>query len=167
MPRILIVAYGNPLRCDDGIAWRAADALEGKFAAAEVEILRLHQLAPELAETVSRFGAVIFVDAAARSDTSAGEVGCEEIFPSASENRFTHQLSPHTVLSLAAQLYGACPRAFCVTSTGLCFEHGDSLSPEVAASLPGLVSRIEALVRKFLGTASEGSQVVSDASRIP
>jgi Ni,Fe-hydrogenase maturation factor len=49
MPRILIVAYGNPMRCDDGVAWRAADALETNSCGGNVEILRRHQLAPELA----------------------------------------------------------------------------------------------------------------------
>src|SRR5579862_9528285 len=53
--KILIIAYGNPLRCDDGIAWRAADALAQKLSDSDVEIVRLHQLAPELAETISHF----------------------------------------------------------------------------------------------------------------
>ena len=64
MARVLIVAYGNPMRSDDGLAWHAADKLEGKYSPSEVEILRVHQLAPELAENVSRSEAVIFVDAA-------------------------------------------------------------------------------------------------------
>jgi hydrogenase maturation protease len=149
MPRVLIVAYGNPLRSDDGVAWRAADALEDKFRNEEVEILRLHQLAPELAETVSRFAVAIFVDAAARSDGPRGEVRCEEIVSSESESRFTHHLSPQGVLSLAAQLYHASPHAFSVTVTGQSFDHGESLSPAVEAALPVLVARIEALAKQY------------------
>lgn len=149
MGRILIVAYGNPLRSDDGIAWRAADALEGKFPPDEVKILRLHQLGPELAETASRAGVVIFVDAAAAEGTSPGDVRCEEIVHSASVNRFTHHLPPQAVLALTAQLYHVSPRAFAVTVTGHCFDHGDALSPAVVAALPSLVAQIEALVRQF------------------
>ena len=52
MPRVLIIAYGNPMRCDDGLAWHSAAALERKFSARTIEILRTHQLTPELAETV-------------------------------------------------------------------------------------------------------------------
>ena len=63
MARVLIVAYGNPMRSDDGIAWRAADALAPKVSESDVEILRLHQLTPELADAVRNFGTVIFVDA--------------------------------------------------------------------------------------------------------
>ena len=39
MPSVLIIAYGNPLRSDDGLAWHAAKAIEGKFGSSEVEIL--------------------------------------------------------------------------------------------------------------------------------
>jgi hydrogenase maturation protease len=145
MPRVLILAYGNPLRSDDGLAWRATDALEGKFPATEVEILRLHQLAPELAETVRHCSAVIFVDAA--EGGTPGEVRCEELRDTAAETRFSHQLSPQAVLALARQLYDATPRAFCVTMTGQSFDHGETVSPAVAAALPHLIARIEALVR--------------------
>ncbi len=156
MPRVLIVAYGNPLRSDDGLAWRAADELEGKFLESDVEILRLHQLAPELAEAVSRFKAVIFVDAAAAGTRPAGEVRCEEILLSARESRFSHHLSADAVVALARQLYGATARAFSVTSSGQCFDHGESLSPAVADGLPLLVAQIESLVRGFLSETSPG-----------
>jgi hydrogenase maturation protease len=159
MARILIIAYGNPLRCDDGLAWRAADEMEKRFSGAPVEILRTHQLAPELAETVSRFEAVIFVDAASADGTnsSPGEVRSAAVVASEGAPRFSHQLSPGAVLALATQLFGRAPRAFSVTLTGECFDHGESLSLVVEAALPALVARIEALVRcaiESLPTAS-------------
>lgn len=147
MPRVLIVAYGNPLRSDDGVAWRAADALEGKLPDSEVEILEMHQLAPELAENLSRVEAVIFVDASEKGEP--GEIHCEELSPT-SEAPFAHQLSPGAVLLLARQVYGAGPRAFSLTLTGECFDHGEALSPAVVAALPGLVARIEGLGRQLL-----------------
>ena len=82
MPRIVIVAYGNPLRSDDGLAWRAAEQLEKKVSEPDVEIFTLHQLTPEVAETCRRFQCVIFVDAASRADAgngSAGEIRVREI----------------------------------------------------------------------------------------
>jgi Ni,Fe-hydrogenase maturation factor len=51
--RVLIIAYGNPMRSDDGLAGRAADGLEGKYPPSEVEMLRVHQLAPELARVLA------------------------------------------------------------------------------------------------------------------
>jgi hydrogenase maturation protease len=150
MPTVLIVAYGNPLRCDDGVAWRAADALENKFSS-DVEILRLHQLTPELADTVRNFGTVILVDAAScdGSQQKPGMIRVEEIRGGTSEPaRFSHVLSPKKILDLALQLYGANPRAFVVTVAGENFGHGDSLSAPVASALPELIARIERLIKE-------------------
>lgn len=152
MPRILIIAYGNPMRCDDGLAWNAAAALEGKFPGADVELLSTHQLTPELAESVSRAQAVIFMDAASSNGTNGqpGEVRSSQVELPEGPPRFSHQLSPGAVLALAHQLYRASPLAFAVTLTGQDFHHGESLSPLVAAAVPALVARIEALVHSLL-----------------
>lgn len=147
MPRVLIIAYGNPLRSDDGAAWRAADALEARLATT-VEIVRVHQLAPELAEEVSRCAAVIFADAA-QGLGSPGEVRCEEI-NAAGHAPFSHQMSAAGVVALAKQLYGSNPKAFLVTITGECFDHGEALSTVAAAALPVLVARIDGLVQQIL-----------------
>jgi hydrogenase maturation protease len=151
MPYVLIIAYGNPLRSDDGVAWRAADALEGKFSSAEVEIVRLHQLGPELAESLSRSECVIFVDAA--TGPHPGEIEIKELAgtpQSAKTPAFGHALSPESIITLAVQLYHACPRALSATITGQIFEHGESLSPAVAAALPEFVARIEGKARELL-----------------
>ena len=151
--RILIVAYGNPLRSDDGVAWRAAEALESKYSEDDVEILSLHQLGPELSETVSHFATVIFIDATAAGDkTTPGQIHVERI---ASETRadpsgFTHAVSPQTVVALSVTLYGAMSQAFLVTVTAASFDHGDTLSPSVAAALPILVSEVDRLVEGSL-----------------
>lgn len=156
MPRVLIVAYGNPMRSDDGLAWHAADKLEGKYFPSEVEILRVHQLAPELAENVSRSEAVIFVDAAMADGATvhSGEVRFAEIGLPQGAPRFSHQLSPAAVIALASQLYGASPRAFAVTLTGDCFDHGEGLSPVVTAAIPALVARIEDRIQFLLSSKS-------------
>ena len=150
MPRILIVAYGNPMRCDDGLAWHAVDELEKKFSSPEVEVLRTHQLAPELAETVSSVEAVIFVDAATAGNGQPGEVRSSPIDLPEGAPRFSHQLYPGSVIALARQLYAATPLAFSVTLTGACFDHGELLSPVVGAALPALVARIAALVEQLV-----------------
>ncbi|HUA16796.1 MAG TPA: hydrogenase maturation protease [Verrucomicrobiae bacterium] len=150
MPRILIVAYGNPLRSDDGLASRAAGLLERKFPSADVEILRLHQLTPELAETLRHAEAVIFVDAAARGAGAAGDLRCAEISAPSQISASTHHLIPEAVLGLSQQLYKATPRAFSVTLVGESFDHGESLSPRISAALPQLVAQIEEVVQQLL-----------------
>lgn len=156
---MLIVAYGNPLRSDDGLAWRVADALEAEFSSPQVEILRLHQLTPELAERVSRVGAVIFVDAASAEggERLPGEIRIEEIHAeeagSSVQTRFSHHLTPAVVVAMAAQLYSANARAFSATLTGESFEHGESFSAAVCNSLPQFITRIEALARQLISSA--------------
>ena len=153
---VLVFAYGNPLRGDDGVAWRAADALRGKFPESEVEIRCLHQLAPEVAETVSRFACVIFVDAASQQGRKPGEIRVEEVGTAGEDEAagFSHSIPPGALLALTASLYGAKPRAFSVTVTGENFGHGDRLSPAVAAAVPDLIGHIELLVQSALSENS-------------
>lgn len=156
MSRVLIIAYGNPLRSDDGVAWHAADILAERFSAPDTEILRLHQLAPELADTLRSFDRVIFIDAAFGEDPDieSGAVGVEEIFPATPDPaRFSHAFTPQRVLGLAAELYAARLRAFSVTVRGANFDHGNTLSAPVADALPNLVSTIERLVRDAASNA--------------
>lgn len=149
MARVLIIAYGNPLRSDDSVAWRAADLL-AEAQGPDVEILCRHQLTPELADTVREYGCVIFVDAAS-SDDSTDQPGTIQVksvdIQSGEPTRFSHVFSPQRVISLSAQLYGVQPRAFAVTVFGASFKHGKELSSPVANALPGLISTIERLVR--------------------
>lgn len=156
MPRILIVAYGNPLRSDDGVAWRAADALERTFSNDQAEILRLHQLAPEVAEAVQHHDLVLFVDAACVDDLEnarPGQVGVREI--SGEESRqnnpaqFSHVYPPAKILDLARELYQSTPKAFVITVAGEDFGHGESLSAPVSAALPELVTNIVRLVESY------------------
>lgn len=151
MYRILIIAYGNPLRSDDGVAWRAAEALRKKLPPEEIEILSLHQLGPELAESASRSEFVIFVDAAAGKNP--GEIEIEELTgtpESAKAPAFAHALNPEAIVTLAAQLYHTRPRAYAATISGETFDHGESVSPVIEAALSDFISRIEILVRLLL-----------------
>ncbi len=148
MARVLIVAYGNPLRSDDGVGWVIAEELRSRLASPEVEIVRLQQLLPEVADSVSRTETVIFVDAS--RDGEPGGIRCQPVAPPPARVQFSHQLSPAEVLGLACQLYGDTPRAFCVTLAGESFEQGEGLSQKVAARLPLLVAEVEKLTKQIL-----------------
>src|ERR1700687_2295752 len=132
MAGVLVIACGNPLRCDDGLAWHAADELSRD--ANPPRLLRVHQLAPELAEEVSRAATVICLDAAAEGEP--GKVICQSLAASAANAHFSHHFTPAAVLALAETLYGALPTAFLVTMTGVCFDHGDTLSAAVSEAMP-------------------------------
>ena len=166
---MLIISYGNPLRSDDGLAWRVADALEAKFSSTEVEILRLHQLTPELAERVSHVDAVIFVDAAAADgeERRPGEIRIEEVHPEGAgslvQSHFSHHLTPAVVVAMAAHLFGTRARAFSATLTGQDFGHGESLTAAVQDSLPDFVARIERLVRQLQSPAGGVFRLIDQA----
>jgi hydrogenase maturation protease len=146
MPHVLVLAVGNPLRSDDGLAWLAADELRSTTPPAEIEIVKVHQLTPELAENVSRTAVVIFVDAGAAGEP--GTLNCERVVASAEESAASHSFTPAALVQLAATLYDASPAAALVSVTGKSFEHGESLSPEVEQALPRLVAKIRELILK-------------------
>lgn len=152
---LLLIAYGNPLRGDDGLAWRAAEQLKRIFASSGVEIVEQHQLVPELAELISRVASVIFLDAAAPHATNAhpGEISVVEIAETetqpAGKSPFHHHLSPASLLGLTAQLYGVRPRAFVATLTGEDFGLGEHLSPAVERAMPEFLAQIEKLIRQL------------------
>src|SRR5271157_2781049 len=153
MTRILIVGYGNPLRSDDGLGWRAAEELSRSLplAEAEVEILTRQQLTPELADNLTRADVVFFIDAARGGQP--GELRCEPVTPEPGTID-THHSSPAGILALAQQLYGASPRAFVVSLCGECFDHGSALSAAVEAALPKLIALVEKRVREMIAPTS-------------
>jgi len=146
MAQILILGYGNPLRSDDGLGWRAAEDLAGKFSCDDVEIRSCHQLTPDLVESISKADTVFFIDASREGEP--GEVRCKPVLPGPSSGRFSHQLSPTAILGWSRELFGRCPQAFAVSVCGRCFELGETLSPVVTASLPRLTALVGQLAHQ-------------------
>ncbi|HTR47751.1 MAG TPA: hydrogenase maturation protease [Verrucomicrobiae bacterium] len=149
MPRVLIVAYGNPLRADDGVACRAADQLLQSLPDSEIQCF--HQLGPELAEAITHFERVIFLDAAFPTEgMKPGDIRIQPLLPNTNatdQSRFSHVVTPQTVVTLASSLYHVDVKADLITVTGQTFDHGDRLSDAVAAALPNLVAKVEQLAR--------------------
>jgi Ni,Fe-hydrogenase maturation factor len=117
MPHTLIIGYGNPLRGDDGFGWHAALRLREIVHDADIEILAVHQLTPELMDPISRARRVIFIDAAVGED--AGKL----------------TVAP---LETTGSLYRARPEALLITVVGLDFEIGADLSEPVQLALESL-----------------------------
>jgi hydrogenase maturation protease len=140
---VLVIAYGNPLRSDDGVAWRAAEEIRTTFAS-RIEVVCRHQLTPELAENASQAHVVIFVDATARGN--AGEVVCQSVTAESREARFSHHLTPSQVLALCDRWYGVSPPAFVISISGECFDHGDGLSAAARSGLRQSVRVVSDLI---------------------
>jgi hydrogenase maturation protease len=137
--RTLVIGWGNPLRGDDGLGWKAAGEIAEAIPEAEVRVS--HQLMPEFAEDISRSDLVIFIDAAC--DNSWGELRTEAIQPRCCPSAaFSHELDPAGLLGLAERLYGRCPEAILCSVGGRWFGYGEKLSREVQSALPLLLEKI-------------------------
>jgi hydrogenase maturation protease len=159
---VLVIAWGNPLREDDAVAWHVLEGLRSLKPRPGLPALHLrhaHQLTPEMAECVSRARGVVFVDA--RRDGVPGEVRCEEIAPSAGSNPLAHSLSPQALLLYAEQLYGRAPRAVVLSIAGERFGMGEALSPAVRHAVP---RAMRAVLRQAKAWRQPSPETVARAS---
>jgi hydrogenase maturation protease len=137
MATVLIFGYGNTLRGDDGIGHRAAEVLQEMPLPEGVEVLQIHQLAPELGEMICAARVVLFLDASREGE--AGELRCRKVTPDESPAGLTHQFTASAILELTRQLYGTAPEGWEITLTGESFDLSDEFSPRVAEAMPRFV----------------------------
>ncbi len=156
----LVLAYGNPLRRDDGVGWVIGDRLAEILAEDVADVRVLHQLTPELAEPISRAEWVVFVDAAETCQVSEnlaglatttadlpGAISWSEIQPGRfTAQPFTHQVDPASLLAAAQELFGHAPPAHLLTVTGTDFGYGEGLSPAVENAVVEAVGQIAQIV---------------------
>jgi hydrogenase maturation protease len=124
-PAILVIGYGNTLRSDDGVGPRVAEAVAA-LNLPGVRTLSCDLLTPELADPVSRVRLAIFVDAAVDFPR---EVRLRELVPAESSQVMAHAASPRTILALARDVFGRCPKAWWLTIPAEHLELGEQLSP--------------------------------------
>ena len=160
MPRTLIIGYGNPLRGDDGVGVRAAEWLAEELGSlvvgggetpplpgAGVEVIACQQLNIELAAAVAEADRLILMDASAGGTPGVlTEHTLAPVSPPQTGASLSHYLHPASLLATAQILYGKAPPATLLTISGAAFDHGETLSPPVAAALPRLVARVRQLV---------------------
>jgi hydrogenase maturation protease len=138
---ILLIGYGNLSRRDDGVAFHIlqrlrmrlglaaelADDSEEVISAQRLGMVFLHQLAPELAETLAEYDAVVFLDAHV-SDVGWEPVRWARIEPIYEPSIVGHHLKPTVVLALCQTLYGAAPEGYTLSVEGHDFDFGEELS---------------------------------------
>lgn len=145
MSRVLVLACGNALRGDDGVALHIASCVNG-VCGPDTQVHTDQQWAPELAQPISQAEMVVFLDASA--SMAPGEIACRELGSgSSSVSSFTHQISPEALLALAQDLYGSHPsRAYLLTVGGASFDLQEGLSEPVRHAIPQAIERIKALL---------------------
>ena len=144
MPQVLVIGIGNALRSDDGFAWHVAGEL-ARQPSDNLRILKVHQLTPELAEAVSEADLAVFVDAGAHG--VPGTLTCDPVTTAEADLRFSHDVTPATLLQIAATLYGRQPQTFLLCVAGTVIEHGETLSAEMARAVPEAVMKVREIAR--------------------
>ena len=137
--RTVVLAIGNTLRSDDGVADHVADLLGTRSG---MDVRRVHQLTPELAEEIAHAAAVIFVDA----DPGAAEARLERLVPTPRRSAFTHTVTPGDLVLLAEQLYGFQGVAYLCRVPARNFTEGDLLSDVAEAGARAAAECVLALL---------------------
>ena len=135
----VVLAIGNTLRGDDGVAAHVADLLGTR---AGVDVRRVHQLTPELAEEMAHATAIVFVDA----NLGVAEARLERLVPGPQRSPFTHTVSPGELVLLAEQLYGFHGAAYLCHVPAENFTETDSLSEVAEAGARAAVECVLALL---------------------
>lgn len=134
--RILIYAYGNPGRQDDGLGNRCLEELE-KWARdnhiLNIEFESNYQLNIEDALHISDKDVVIFIDA---SEENIEDINFSVVEPSEGKSEFTtHAASPSLVLALCIQLYNKYPKTFLLQIRGYKWDFKEGLSEKAEKNL--------------------------------
>ncbi|HSN77979.1 MAG TPA: hydrogenase maturation protease [Anaerolineae bacterium] len=144
---ILLIAYGNELRQDDGAGLRLAELMARRWQAVSTPLrhLTVQQLTPELALEIADPGvtAVVFVDtrAVAPGDEATGAAEAVTVTPlaapDASSPSLGHHFQPDVLLAYAALFLEnqPAPPAWLATVPGVAFDHGEGLSPIASAAI--------------------------------
>jgi hydrogenase maturation protease len=153
---ILIIGYGNTLRCDDGAGIALAKQLVAHWQRQHISatLLTVTQLTPELAADIAAAGviAVVFVDAAAGGLGQSVQV--HPVDSTVASPGLGHHLDPVALLVYTRLLYGCTLPAWLVTVPGTDFEHGTTLSTEVQALLntaPALADQVLTEIEERVG----------------
>ena len=146
MMTTLLIAIGNRLRRDDGVAHQAVALLALPRC---VQVHSVHQLTPELGEEIAGFDEVVFVDAASSEtqNPSVEELGEGPVCPT-----LGHAVSPSAVVTLARRLYGFRGRVWVCSIPVADFGAGEELSPAAAAT----AARAALVLQVFLEAGRAG-----------
>lgn len=153
LKKALILGYGNPDREDDGIAWHILRALtiklelpspesyEDEFPeSALVDFTFTLQLTPEMAEDISGYDYVCFVDA--HTGNIPEPVRLIEVESEFQRSPFTHHLTAQSLVSMCETIYGKKPEAALLSVLGHRFLFTRQLSEQTAALVPEAVELI-------------------------
>jgi len=157
--RILIYAYGNPGRQDDGLGNRFVEEIEKWIIENDIHNILLesnYQLNIEDAATISEMDSIIFVDA---STEHIRDIHLCVVEPSEGRSEFTmHTASPAFILALCIKLYNKHPKTYLLQIRGYEWEFKEGLSKKAEKNLEKALE----FMKKNLGKNIQGLTDLQD-----
>ena len=148
----LFIGYGNPDRQDDGVAWHVLKGVADQLgletsqtwedplpSTSEADFTFHLQLTPEMAEDLTSYDRVCFVDA--HTGKIPANVQVVDVTPEYQTSPFTHHLTPEMLLSMSRELYQKSPEAILVSVRGYEFGFETELSPFTSSLVTEAVER--------------------------
>lgn len=150
MAKCLVLCCGNPIRGDDGVAWKIAEAVEENLPLPGVEVLAEQQWMVDMAEKVSQADTVFFVDCSTASP--AGSINFFPVTPAEKLPRlFTHHLDAPAMLRLTLDVYGRIPAQAKILTIGAeSLDLQEVLSEPVKKALPEAITLLSKAIEEAL-----------------
>ena len=153
-PRVAIIAIGNPLMSDDGVAEAVLVELDRTDPRADVRLINAGADPLRVAQELSDLDAALVVDAADMGlepgtirTFDADQVGVSVNVDSHS----VHDIDLNTVVRLVREL-GLSDKLRFVGVQPASLEPGDGLSPELRARLPHIVRQVSDEIARLLSS---------------
>ena len=136
--RTLLIACGNPLRGDDGVA---IEVLRLLAPGSDRELYEVQQLTPEIAEKVAAYDCVVFLDA----DAAATKLTIQPVRGAGSRSPLSHASSPAEIVALSRTLFAFSGAAVTCGIPARDFSAGKSLSLETQRVVREAAEELERL----------------------
>ncbi len=133
--KILLHAYGNPGRGDDGLGNAFIERMEEWIEENNLQSISTdnsYQLNVEDAADISSYDIVILVDA---SKADIDSFSFSQINPDPHQSFSTHSVSPSALLHLCHELYNKAPLVYLLQVKGYRWELGEQLSAKAQENL--------------------------------
>jgi len=156
---ILVYAYGNPGRKDDGLgnefverlkSWAETHGREGFSFDSN------YQLNIEDAAAIADKDLVLFVDA---SDEEIEDFQVTPVLPEAGATFTTHAASAGYIVNLCKEIFGKWPATFLVHIKGYEWDFAEGLSEKASKNLEGALTHMQQML-------SHPERMIEDYSRI-
>jgi len=133
-----IIGIGNVLRGDDGVGQYVADKIENNHLTG-ITVITTQQLDMGLAEELSSFDTVLFIDASLDENTFSFLPLMPDKHPPQS---FSHHVNASVIVSLTQQLFST-PTQFYICAIGASnFEMGNGISEATKANADAAIAAI-------------------------